>query len=658
MNNPAGKHLDSFRRVHTMDKIDLFVPGRLCLIGEHSDWAGINRMMNADIVPGYAIVTGIEQGIYATVTKADKFIIESNLECYGGERFECEMDTERLRGGATEGGFFSYVAGVASYVYEHYRVKGIHVVVTEMDLPIKSGLSSSAAICVLVARAFNKLYHLHLNTMGEMNIAYMGEQRTPSRCGRLDQACAYGVNPVLMTFDGNDVSVKTITIRKDMHWVVTDLNAGKDTVKILTDLGKCFPFAKNELEKNVQEALGCDNKKFVFEAIEYIENGDSEGFGRLMCDYQENFDKKVAPACESELTAPVLHSVLSDERIREFVYGGKGVGSQGDGTVQFLARDEDCQVKLINYLKEKWNMDAVPFTLKPQQKIKKAIIPVAGFGTRLFPVTKNLKKSFFPIMDQDGILKPALLILLEQLDEAGIEKICLVIGEDEQATYDEFFDPLPKEHYEKLPDDKKHYEDLISKISKKVTYVIQRERRGFGHAVYQCREFTNDEPVLLLLGDMIYHSYKNENCMSQMIQTYEKYGQPVVSLHRIPKQDVVHYGILHGQWEDADETVLKLDEIREKPSVEYAEDYLNVKTKSSKENFYAVFGQYVLTSAVFETLKENIDNNLLENGEIQLTSALETVRSRTGMMGYVVAGKSYDIGLPEKYLETMMIYGK
>lgn len=70
------------------------------------------------------------------------------------------------------------MAGVASYINEHYRVRGIHVRVTEMDLPIKSGLSSSAAICVLVARAFNKLYHLHLNTMGEMNIAYMGEQRT------------------------------------------------------------------------------------------------------------------------------------------------------------------------------------------------------------------------------------------------------------------------------------------------------------------------------------------------------------------------------------------------------------------------------------------------------------------------------------------------
>lgn len=641
-----------------MEKIDLFVPGRLCLLGEHSDWAGINRMMNSNIVPGRALVTGIEQGIYATVEKSDLFIFECKLPSGEEEYYSSEMETEKLRETASAGGFFSYVAGVASYVNEHYRVKGVHITVTDMDLPLKSGLSSSAAICVLVARAFNKLYHLHLNTVGEMNVAYMGEQRTPSRCGRLDQACAYGVNPICMVFDGYDISVKPIIVKKEMYWVVANLNSAKDTVKILADLNKCFPFANNEIERNVQTALGEDNERFVNEAIEYIENGDCESFGKLMRKYQDNFDTKVAPACREELEAPMLHAVMSDPEIQPYIYGCKGVGSQGDGTVQFLAKDAECQKKLISYLKEKKNLEGFPFVLKPQHKIKKAIIPAAGFGTRLYPVTKNLKKSFFPVMDRDGILKPALLILLEQLDEAGIEEICLVIGEDEQRIYDEFFTPLPKEHYAKLPEDKRYFEDLISKIGKKVTYVYQKERKGFGHAVYQCRDFANDEPVLLLLGDMIYHSFRNENCMSQMVNMYEKYGLPIVSLQKIPKQDVVHYGILHGQWENEDESILKLDEIKEKPTISYAEDYLAVKSKNDKESYYAVFGQYILTKDVFEALKNNIDNNVLENGEFQLTSALESVRSRVGMMGYVVAGKSYDIGLPEKYLETMMIFGK
>ena len=106
--------------------------------------------MNSAIVPGHAIVTGVEQGIYATVSMADKFIVESELASFKNESFECEMDSKKLRETAQEGGFFSYVAGVASYVIDHYRVKGLRIHIDEMDLPIKSGLSSSAAYVFLL----------------------------------------------------------------------------------------------------------------------------------------------------------------------------------------------------------------------------------------------------------------------------------------------------------------------------------------------------------------------------------------------------------------------------------------------------------------------------------------------------------------------------
>ena len=110
------------------NSIDLFVPGRLCLLGEHSDWAGLYRVTNAAIVPGEALVTGIEQGIYATVSAADQFIIESDL---GEETFECRMDTDLLKKTANEGGYFSYVAGVASYINEYYSVGGIRIHITK-----------------------------------------------------------------------------------------------------------------------------------------------------------------------------------------------------------------------------------------------------------------------------------------------------------------------------------------------------------------------------------------------------------------------------------------------------------------------------------------------------------------------------------------------
>ena len=149
------------------------------------------------------------------------------------------MDSEKLINIASEGGFFSYVAGVASYINDNYSVGGVKINVTRMDLPLKSGLSSSAAICVLVARAFNRLYNLKMNVQGEMQAAFRGEQRTPSRCGRLDQACAYGVKPVLMGFDGVEISSRPLRVGSTFYWVIANLMASKDTIKILADLHKC-----------------------------------------------------------------------------------------------------------------------------------------------------------------------------------------------------------------------------------------------------------------------------------------------------------------------------------------------------------------------------------------------------------------------------------
>ena len=638
--------------------INLFVPGRLCLMGEHSDWAGLYKTINPNIVPGCAIVTGIEQGIYAKAVRAENFIIDYEIPQFKDFSFNCSMDYEKLKEIASNGSFFSYCAGVASYVKEHYNVGGVHITITKMDLPIKSGLSSSAAICVLIARAFNMLYNLNCNTMGEMLMAYCGEQRTLSRCGRLDQACAYGVKPIEMTFDGSEISVKPLTLKSKMYFVIADLKGHKDTVKILSSLNKSYPFAENDLDKNIQEALGSDNERFIKKAIEFIENGDIKAYGKLMIEYQENFDKKVAPACPSELTSPILHSILSDETLKEWIYGAKGVGSQGDGTVQILAKNKKCQNNIVEYLNKEKNLNAFTLTLSPSKKLRKAVIPVAGFGTRLFPVTKCLKKDFLPIMDVDGVLKPVLLILLEQLIKAGIEEICLVIGENEKPLYDSFFKSLSKEHYDKLPDEKKKCEDSIEALQNHIKYVFQNEKKGFGHAVYQTLNFAAKEPVLLLLGDMIYHTSSEKNCMEQIMEVYEKYEKPIISMHEVPKQDVVHYGIMSGSWDDTEQTVLKLSKIAEKPTIDYAEDFLSVSTKGKKENYYAVFGQYVLTPEIYEQLGENIKNNLLEKGEFQLTTALEQVREKTGMLGFLVDGKSYDVGLPEKYIETITEYGK
>ena len=636
-------------------KINLFVPGRLCLFGEHSDWAGMYRTTNAEIVKGAAIVSGTEQGIYATAEKAERFIMCGAGEIPENEHWECEMDSARLLETAQQGGYFSYVAGVASYINDNYVVGGVKITVYKRDLPIKSGLSSSAAICVLVARAFNRLYHLRMNIKGEMQAAFRGEQRTPSRCGRLDQACAYGVKPVLMGFDGLEIDSRELKAGSTFHWVIANLMASKDTIRILGDLNKAYPFAQNNIERQVQEALGKDNQAFIRQAVACIESGNAPELGALMTRAQENFDKKVMPACE-ELKAPVLHSVLEDRNIRDWIYGAKGVGSQGDGSVQFLARSAEDAKHLQAYLQEVRGMPSFTLTIKPGQTVKKAIIPLAGFGTRVFPATKTLKKCFLPLLDTDGVLKPALLIMLERLLEAGIEEIALIIGEEDREEFDRFFAPLPDEHRKKLPEEKLKYDELICSIGRRITYIIQRERKGFGHAVWLAKRFADGDPVLLLLGDFVYRSETEESCSKQIIEAFKECGRTLISITEVPLEKVVHYGILHGVW-DEDGILMKADRMVEKPTDDYAREYLGVKDARGEKRYYATFGQYVLTSEVFEELEKQISSGTPTEGkEYGLTEALDTVRQRSGLFGFVPKGKSFDIGLPDTYRQTMWAY--
>ena len=637
----------------------LFVPGRLCLFGEHTDWAGHYRTMNADIAPGAAIVTGIEQGIYAEVEKSSLFEVQSVASEIEGEwqDFACRMDEQELKRIAKSGSFFCYCAGVASYMLEWYKVGGVRIKITSMTLPMKSGLSSSAAICVLVARAFNLLYNLNLNTLGEMNIAYVGELRTSSRCGRLDQACAFGVKPNLMTFDGDEIEVQALNVKKPLYWVFADLCGEKDTVKILRDLNRGYPFASNEQEEKEHLALGELNQDIIDRAIRYMAEGEVEKLGALMTEAEELFNSHVTPMCPSELGAPKLQATLADPAIKPLVYGGKGVGSHGDGSVQFLARDPDSQQQLIDYLNGQ-GMRAYPLTIKPVHTVRRAIIPVAGFGTRLYPATRALKKDFFPIPCPDGMVRPVILILLEELMQSGIEEVCLVLGsEDERRLYADFFErPISEEHLRKLPKEYQEYENHILDIGKRLRYVYQREKRGFGHAVYQAAEFARNEPVLLMLGDTLYRSLTNKPCALQLIEEYERYNRLIVGLYPVALSDVSHFGIMTGVWEDKDERILNVSTVKEKPTPAYAEEFLSVRNSMGNREYCSVFGQYILTPEVFTQLEADIrqaDDEGDTVREIELTSALEAVRSRVGMMGVRLYSQRFDMGNPAALVDTV-----
>ncbi len=335
-------------------EIEIFVPGRLCLFGEHSDWAGGHRRQNPNIEKGYTIVAPTNQGTYARVKEIKEPVLRFKSSI-SKDVLEVDLNPILLLKIAEAGGFFSYVAGVAYEIissYQHCLQKGIEIDNYKTDLPIKKGLSSSASICVLTAKAFDKIYDLHLTDKRIMELAYLGETDTPSRCGKMDQACAYN-KPVLMIFDGDKIKVEELNLIKEVYLLTIDLKKEKNTVKILADLNKGFPWSNGAIETGKHQYLGGINKGLVKNVKKTLEEGDAAKLGVLMNLAQDFFDDYLRPASPEELEAPVLHSVLSMDEIKSFIYGGKGVGSGGDGTAQLVCKTKDDREKAKKILIER-----------------------------------------------------------------------------------------------------------------------------------------------------------------------------------------------------------------------------------------------------------------------------------------------------------------
>jgi galactokinase len=329
--------------------MDIFVSGRLCLFGEHSDWAGAYRQLNPQIEPGVAVVVGTNQGIYAHVKLHPRLVFQT---LHSSQVLDLAMEEEILLTTAQGNSFYSHVAGVAYQALIRYQVGGLAIANYTMDLPLQKGLSSSAAVCVLVARAFNQLYDLGLSVAEEMDLAYWGERTTPSQCERMDQACGYGKQAILMKFDGDRCTTTPLSVGRDLFLIIVDLAGAKNTQMILAQLNQCYPQAQNPVAIEVQKYLGEINQVIVDQAVIALEQGNGAEIGALMNQAQVEFDRCVAPACPEQLNAPLLHQLLRHLPIQPYVYGGKGVGSQGDGTAQFLARDRGSQTQAIAVIEQ------------------------------------------------------------------------------------------------------------------------------------------------------------------------------------------------------------------------------------------------------------------------------------------------------------------
>lgn len=343
----------------------IFVPGRLCLFGEHSDWAGAYRSTHPELAPGYCLVSGTDQGLRADIERIDDRLEITTVLPSGEEIGPARIANraDELAAAAQGADFFSYVAGTAAVMRERFETGGLRLHIAS-DLPVRKGLSSSAAVCVLTARAFSEAYGLGLGWDQEMVLAYEGERRTGSECGRMDQVCAYGRRVTALRFDADALEIEEVSVGAPIYLLVIDLRRGKDTRRILADLNACFPDTAGPEAAQVREALGAANHELHLRARGAVEAGDSLVLGALMTEAQERFDAMVAPAC-NELESPRLHEVLAHPAIAELAHGAKGVGSQGDGCAQIVAQGSEQRETLARKLAADLSVRAYGLTLEP-----------------------------------------------------------------------------------------------------------------------------------------------------------------------------------------------------------------------------------------------------------------------------------------------------
>lgn len=268
------------------------------------------------------------------------------------------------------------------------------------------------------------------------------------------------------------------------------------------------------------------------------------------------------------------------------------------------------------------------------KKVKKAVIPAAGWGTRFLPATKTLPKEMLPIVDT-----PALQYIVEEAVNSGIEDICIITNSYKKSIEDHF-DRAFELEYILDRDGKTELADSVRKIGSlaRVVAIRQKEALGLGHAVACAKSFVGDEPFAVLLGDdLVYNDEKP--CIGQLIDIYNQYGCSVLGVQTVAPEEIHKYGCVAAN--NVLGRLYKIFDMVEKPPTESAPSNL------------AVLGRYVLTPDIFDRL-ENTKPGV--DGEIQLTDALRVLATDSGMYAYDFEGRRYDIGSKQGFLEATVEY--
>lgn len=267
-------------------------------------------------------------------------------------------------------------------------------------------------------------------------------------------------------------------------------------------------------------------------------------------------------------------------------------------------------------------------------KVRKAVIPAAGLGTRFLPATKAQPKEMLPIVD-----KPTLQYIVEEAIDSGIEEILIITGRNKSSIENHFDRSIELEL--SLKESGKHEElELVQEISDMVNihYIRQKSPKGLGHAIHCAKSFVGSEPFAVLLGDDIVYN-PDYPCLKQMIDCYEEYGTTVLGVQEVEKENVSKYGIIDGS--KLKDRIYDVKDLVEKPNLEEAPSNI------------AIMGRYVITPRVFEILETTKPG---KGGEIQLTDGLKTLATEEKMHAYIFEGKRYDVGNRMGFLEANIEY--
>ncbi|SNX55043.1 UTP--glucose-1-phosphate uridylyltransferase GalU [Thermoanaerobacterium sp. RBIITD] len=266
-------------------------------------------------------------------------------------------------------------------------------------------------------------------------------------------------------------------------------------------------------------------------------------------------------------------------------------------------------------------------------KIRKAIIPAAGLGTRFLPATKAQPKEMLPIVD-----KPTIQYIVEEAVNSGIEDILIITGRNKRAIEDHF-DKSVELELELKKKGKENLLNLVEDITNMVDihYIRQKEPKGLGHAIYCAHTFVGDEPFAVLLGDDIVDA--KVPVLKQMIEQYDRYNCSIIGVQEVPQDDVDKYGIVDVNLIDG--RLYRVNNLIEKPKKEEAPSRM------------AILGRYIISPRIFEILE---DTKPGAGGEIQLTDALKTLLNYEAIYAYNFEGKRYDVGDKLGYLKATIEY--